>query len=249
MRSGKRTIQRVALGATAAAVALGAVHSIEAPAHAETSPEVIELSSDGASYSRSMSGLFGPVALTPLSSVDESFWVRNAGKAPAYLTIMATNATVSDPNLAAALTLSAGLADTNPAFPLPAKGSCVTLEAGQLLGAGKDVRVSSQLALGNLNGTQGQGAKLDFNLRVMLSDLPLTSVGDTKCAEMPGDENETDGSTKPPTTGVSGGGSGSPGALETTGTELGTLLSWGAVLAALGFAIVAFKRRRRSEEQ
>lgn len=246
------------------AVALGGLHSVESPAQAADSPQVVELSSDGASYSRSMSALFGPVVLTPLSNVQDDFWVRNSGSAPAYLTVMVTDTHVPDSDLAAALTLSAGLSDDISTLPLPPLGSCMTLEAGHLMAPGEEVRIASELSLGDLNGTRGQGTNLDFNLRVLLSDQQLTQVGDSLCAVIPeggdngggsdGSGNNDGGTGGNGNTGNGGGsssaggsGSGSPGMLETTGATLSAVLGWGAVLAALGLVLVFFKRRRPRE--
>ncbi|WP_448060899.1 hypothetical protein [Cellulomonas hominis] len=170
-----------ALAAPAAAVPTTAVPTTAVPA----GQGVIELSSDGVGYSSSLSDLFGTLRLVPSDRVGESFWVRNAGTEPAYLSVAVTGVEVSDPAFAAVLTVAAGPSgDLGPAAPLGDLGDeeCVTLTSGTVLGAGESTEIAAELAVGDLHGTQGQGARAVFSFRVTLSDQQTTDPGGDGCA-------------------------------------------------------------------
>ncbi|QIM15771.1 hypothetical protein G7067_04025 [Leucobacter insecticola] len=229
---------------------LGGLLLQASPALAADAPEVVQLSSDGVSYSRSLNALFGPVSLAPLTSTTDEFWVQNAGDEPAYLTIRVIDAEVPDPSLAAALTLSAGPASAAPeAFPLPETGSCVTLAAGTRLAPQEDVRIDSKLALGDLFGTQGQGASIRFTLQVVLSDQQFGQVGQRDCTALPGTDGTggsgTGAGTGGPDIGAGSNAGNGGGRLETTGAELSSVFGFGAVFALAGVLILAYRRRRR----
>ncbi len=222
-------------------------------------PEVIELSSDGVGYSASLSDLFGPRRLVPSDRVGESFWVRNAGAEQAYLAVAVTNVEVSDPALAGALTLAAGPSgDLGPAAPLAdlADGTCLTLTSGTALGPGESTEVAAELAVGDLDGTQGQGARVGFSLRVTLSDQRTTDVDGDRCAPraglpQPGDPAPGEpGETAPglpggPTADQPGGPAPTgAGVLARTGAAVGAVVVAVGALLTAGLAALLGCRRR-----
>lgn len=224
--------------------------AIAAPAFATDDPEAVELSTDGRSYTRSLTDLFGPTTLTPLSTAGDSFWVRNAGPTPAYLAVTATDVVVSDPLAASGLTLSAGpVGSPTVVLPFPEEGGCLTLATGELVRPGESVEIASALGLGDLDGTRGQRAHVDFALQVVLSDERMGEVGGTACGgdggtAGPGTTGTTPGSSTLPAPGASPGGA----QLPLTGTDLVALAAGAAALLVGGLVALLARRRRRADE-
>lgn len=191
--------------------------------------EAIELSADGTSYSRSMKDLFGPTTLVPRGQATDSFWVRNNGATPAYMSVAAIKVDFSNSLPLGALTLSASTANhQGPAIALDPSVACITLNSGQRLAAGESIEVVSQLALADLIGTQGQNVPVDFSLQIMLSDHPLTSAG-APCPVAPDKADAGQSSTA---------------SLVLTGATVLVMLLASASLVATGLILLLARRRK-----
>lgn len=218
-------------------------------------PEVVELSADGVVYTRELSDLFGRIALSPLDHASDSFWVRNSGAEPAYLAVGATGIQVSDPDLLGALTLTAGTAkNPGPPVPLAGVGPCVALVSGEILLPGQATEVVSTLALGNLDGGQGQHGHIGFTLRVTLSDATSVEAGAAAC---PGSRSpdalapSDDPAREDRSVGVAHTSDHRGGPLASTGVAVATLVGATATLLLVGLAAwfaARFAARRRREE-
>jgi hypothetical protein len=213
-----------------ALVALGGA----APALAATG---IQVSADGVTYAASLpDGLFQQIEISvPGDSQDAEFWIRNDGPVAAHLRVLVASVSVSDPVLADALTVSASTAaHPGPTVTLSSAQPCHVLTEGDLLQPGDTVHVTARLALGDLDGLDGQGGTASFALRVHLTDssvpLPPTECG-TNATDIP----------------AAGGDGDIP--LAYTGAEVPLPFIIGAAsLLGVGlFLLVAAKRRRRDE--
>lgn len=226
-------------------VGLAGAGALLGPTAAVAQDSVLEVSSDGASYSRSMADLFGPRTLVPRDQVDGSFWVRNSGADPAVLTVQAVDVVVGDPVLAGALRLSAKPASgVGEELQLVTDTGCRTLSTGYNIMPGETVPIAVRLAVGDLVGTEGQNAHVGFSLRVMLSEREVTEVGATRCLDLGGE-----GGVTPPT----GEEAGKPTVTRPyeepaiTGAQGLGLIVVSAVAAIAGWLFILAGRRRRQE--
>ncbi|NYG99043.1 hypothetical protein FJ656_01840 [Schumannella luteola] len=161
------------------------------PAYAESSG--IELSTDGTYFARTLTTpLFDPsAAMIPGSSQSNSFWVRNASGAPAYLRVSIANVHSTDVDLANALTVSASTSgDSGSRVAISEAAPCAVLTEGQVIPSGGTLRVSAVAALGDLQGQAGQGGSADFRMLVNLSSVNLAGGDRYACladsGEVPG---------------------------------------------------------------
>jgi len=182
-------------------------------ASAATGVGVVELSDDGITYSSSYPGsIFDDItALSPGDSQSDTIYVRNAGTAAGYLRITIRDVSYSDQAFANALTVSTGATGgTGGAVAISAANPCAVTSEGIVLSPGQSIPVVATLALGNLNGTAGQGATASVSLRITLSDTSPGATPATSCDSV--------GTTVPvtptaPGTSNSGGANGSSGVL------------------------------------
>jgi len=208
------------------------------PVVAAQPSEVVELSTDGTTYSRSLSDLFGPVRLSPGDHVDGSFWIRNSGARPARLTLTVTDVGVSDPDALQAMTLTSGPADRpGGVVPLAEVARYATLSAGETLDPGEAIMIVSTLALEDLSGQQGQQSTVDLTVRVTLSGAATGSAPGTE--PVPTDTAPEPPGTTPALPGATPPGSSESGPLGSS-TEGGLLAqTWDARLASTGGVAVA----------
>lgn len=182
------------------------------PASAAPGVGVVELSDDGVNFARSYPGVvFDDIAhLSPGDNQSETVYVRNTGTKAGYLLITMRDVSYSDEHYGDALSVTTSTPDnTGNAKALSSAAPCnVTLE-GTLVEPGETVPVLATLALGDLSGSEGQGATASFTLRFALSDmdpgkLPATNCGNSGTT-IPGTPTNTDapGRTDSPST-VSG---------------------------------------------
>ncbi|MEV8253099.1 hypothetical protein AB0O95_03940 [Rhodoglobus sp. NPDC076762] len=176
------------------------------PATAATGVGVVELSDDGVSFSRTYPGaVFDSIArLSPGDSQTETIYVRNTGTAAGYLRITMRDVTFSDAHYADALTVTTSAPSSlGAAHPISAASPCLVTNEGMLVAPGQTVPVTATLDLGDLTGTQGQGATASISLRFTLTDATPGSLPATHCGNS--------GSTVPLVPTV-------PGSKTTTGT-------------------------------
>lgn len=239
LRGAVLTIGVLTLLITSSSIAAACPTVAARPAAAPAPPEqVVELSADGTTYSRSLTDLFGPVSLSPGDHVEGSLWVRNAGARPARLTLTVTDVGVSDPETLQALSLTSGPADRpGGVVPLAEVARYATLSAGENLDPGEAIMIVSTLALGDLSGQQGQQSTVDLTVRVTLSGAATGSAPGTEPVA-------TDTAPEPPGTAPALPGATLPGSSESgplaSSTEGGLLAqTWDARLASTGGVAVA----------
>jgi hypothetical protein len=155
----------------ALAVAVIAVGMLLWPASTASAAGVVELSNDGSSWSGSLSApLFASTPqLVPMGSQSASFWVRNSAADDGYLRLTVENLSWSGSHYASALSMAASVPDvTGSPLTLGSSSGCIVLLEGVLLPAGQAVKVTTTLALGDLNGTTGQSGAAGMDIGVML---------------------------------------------------------------------------------
>lgn len=171
----------------ASGIAIAAVLSVvlgATSASAATGVGVVELSDDGVSFARTYPGaVFDNIALlSPGDSQTETIYVRNTGTAAGYLRITLRDVSFSDTDYADALTVTTST-PSNPGSSHSVSGAnpCRVTNEGVLVAAGQTVPVTATLDLGNLTGTQGQGATASLSLRFTLTDTTPGSLPATHC--------------------------------------------------------------------
>lgn len=161
-----------------AAVTVLAVGTVALPASPAAAAGVVELSSDGATWSGSLGGpLFATTPeLVPLGSESASFWVRNSAADDAYLRLTVDALSWSGADYAASLSVAAAVPGTaGTPVVLATAGTCPVLLDGVILAAGQAVKVTATLALGDLHGTAGQSGSAAMNIGVMLTQVAGTA--------------------------------------------------------------------------
>ncbi|MEO8093355.1 MAG: hypothetical protein ABI632_00350 [Pseudolysinimonas sp.] len=157
------------------AAASGMVCATSAPASATVKP--IGLSSDGVTYTDTLSGsVFAGVLIVPGKSVTRTFWVKNRTALPGNLAVALQGVTGSDGNLIAALSLraAAGTA-TGSNTPLASANPCVSLVSGIPLAAGAALQIDVRLTLASsLTNQTSQGSIGSFKIPITLTstDVP-----------------------------------------------------------------------------
>ncbi|EPR76413.1 hypothetical protein ADILRU_1178 [Leifsonia rubra CMS 76R] len=164
-------------------IALGVLLSVT-PASAATGVGEIEVSDDGVTFARSYPGvLFDQIArLSPGDAQSKTVYVRNSGTAPGYLRVTLRDVRYSDEKFGNALTVTTNTPrDTGNATPISSAVPCQVTHEGTLIAPGEIVPVVATLALGNLDGTDGQAATATLALRFALSDSTPGSLPPTTC--------------------------------------------------------------------
>lgn len=176
-------MRRVFLATVGVTAALLLVHVPSAAA----APGGVEVSFDGVNFSSSASGaLFTTIShLVPGDSDEATFYLRNSASEPGFLRITLRDVTTSNTDFADALTLSARThGHTGAPTTLLVANPCWVLLEGQIVVPGEVVRVTTSLALGQLQGLAGQGATATAALGVALSStavqLPPTDCGQSE---------------------------------------------------------------------
>lgn len=164
-------------------VALGALLGAT-PASAAPGVGVVELSDDGVNFARSYPGVIFDdiVHLTPGDSQTETIYVRNTGTAAGYLRVVLQDTRFSDQHFADSLTIKTSTpSSTGSATRISTANPCRATHDGTLVAPGDVVPVTATLALGNLNGADGQGATASLALRFTLSDSAPGAAPTTNC--------------------------------------------------------------------
>jgi hypothetical protein len=180
-KSLRRALVGVVTGAMAASMILGG-------AQAASAAGIIDVSSDGVSYSSNYPGaLFDPhVAMVPGDSQSKVFYVRNSGNEAGILRITMEDVSASDIDFANALTVSVSTAGFSGAPASISKANpCWELLDGKSIGPGQSVAVTTEVALGDLNGLAGQGATAGMVMRASLSAPAAAPLGSTACSSGP----------------------------------------------------------------
>ncbi|MCW4384819.1 hypothetical protein OH146_03415 [Salinibacterium sp. SYSU T00001] len=155
-----------------------------APTSAVAASDVVLVSADGTAYGTELSGsVFTDIAnMVPGDSQTGSFYVRNAGENPGFLRIVLKDVSVSDDDLADALTIAADTASQEgEATPVALAEPCWVLSEGEVVPPDTTARIDLTAAIGNLDGTRGQGAIAEASLGVSLSDTTPGSLSPSDC--------------------------------------------------------------------
>lgn len=164
---------RIATGVGALVLVAASIAAIGVlPARAASSG--ISLSLDGIGYAPTIgSPLFGSSRLVPNDSVTRSFWVRNDAPAAGYLRLTLRDPSTTNLDFADALSLRADLVGwPGETVALQAARPCSRLSEGPVIAAGTAARVDLTAALGDLDGSHGQGGGASFTIVVSLSGEP-----------------------------------------------------------------------------
>lgn len=172
------------LNSVGVALIVGVLMSVTPAASAQAGGG-IEVSEDGVAYSPTMPGpLFTLTsALVPGDAFGEDLYVRNTSTAPGLLRVSLIDVVTTDDAIAAALTLTTTLTGggARPAVPLSAADPCAVLLEGPILQPGETRRLHTELRLGDLVGTAGQGATAWTSIRVALVDPARPAFSSTDC--------------------------------------------------------------------
>jgi len=174
-------------------VALGTILGAT-PASAATGVGVVEVSDDGVTFARSYPGaIFDDIArLTPGDSQSETIYIRNTGPVAGYLRVTLRDVRYSDQHFGNALTVTTSTpGSTGSTTAISSANPCQVTHEGTVVAPGAVVPVVATLALGNLSGTDGQGATASLALRFTLSDTTPGTLPATNC--------DTTGTTVPVT--------------------------------------------------
>lgn len=167
-------------------VALAAMLGVT-PASAALGVGVLEISDDGVSFARSYPGvIFDDIArLSPGDSQSETIYVRNTGTVAGYLRVSMREVRYSDQHYGNALTVTTSTpSSVGSAKSISSANPCQVTHEGTLIAPRATVPVVATLALGNLDGSNGQGATASLALQFALTDstpgaLPATNCGNS----------------------------------------------------------------------
>jgi len=267
-------MRRHAIATAALALVAGtALLAGTAPASAATSSPLL-VSADGSTFTSSITTpLFDSAfRIVPRDSSSRDLWVRNAGAAAGRMRIDLLKASSSDPDLAAALSVSVvdtGGAGSATTTTVAGAGACTVLLTAVTLQPGQTAHLTATVALGDVSGDTAQGASATFGFRAVLTDAAVPAPTDpTSCAigggtstEIPGSGGDGSGtdpvstpsaSSAPSSGGSPSAGPGDPsGSLAHTGTESVAQALGVAALALLGgaFFLLLARRRRRGDDE
>lgn len=208
--------------------------ALAAPASA--ADDVLEVSTDGATFGRETAPLFpGDFRIVPGDVISEDLWVRNNGGVTGRLRIQLVDVSATDADLARALTLGV-VAPDGRGDPTPRRideaGECTILNRDLLLAPGETLRLRAEAALGDLDGSLGQKGVATFGFRVVITDVALPVADDEAC-------DDGDDTVDVP---------GTPDDLAATGVEgTGTLALVAAGLVGAGL-VLAFVRRSARDD-
>ncbi|GAA1207124.1 hypothetical protein [Rhodoglobus aureus] len=154
------------------------------PANAAGNVGVLEVSDDGVTFARSYPGVvFDNIArMSPGDSQSETIYVRNTGTVSGYLRISLRDVQYSDQHYGDALTVTTSTpSSTGNARAISSANPCQVTHEGTVVAPGEVVPVVATLALGNLNGSDGQGSTASLALRFSLSDSTPGTLPPTNC--------------------------------------------------------------------
>lgn len=155
-----------------------------APSTSAVAADGVQVSPDGVSYSTGFSGsvLTDVSRMVPGESQGGFFYVRNASSNPGFMRIVLKDIAYSDVDFANAVTMTARTADQQgEQAPVTLADPCWVLLEGAVVAGGASVRVDLVAALGDLDGTRGQGATASASLGVALSDMTPGGLAPTDC--------------------------------------------------------------------
>ena len=178
-------LRRVAAG-TAMVALVGALTLVNAQSAAAAG--AIEVSSDGVHFGSSYPGVLfdASVAMVPGDSQTKTFYVRNSGNEAGVLRITMEDVSATNVDFADALTLGVSTTgQTGIAASLTKANPCWELLDGQKIGAGQSVVVTATVALGDLDGQAGQGARASMAMKASLSAPAAAPLGQTACGSGP----------------------------------------------------------------
>ena len=143
---------------------------------ASAAPKPIGLSDDGVTFADQLSApLFDGTVIVPGHTATQSFWVRNRTSTAGNLAIAVRGVTGADPDLAAALVVSAVVgAATSSVIPFPAPQACDPLLSGITLAPSAIVRVEVTLGLDaslHAHATQGSLGSFDVGIAMASTDV------------------------------------------------------------------------------
>ncbi|MEO8263171.1 MAG: hypothetical protein ABI566_11445 [Pseudolysinimonas sp.] len=190
----RRALVRVL--AFVALVVAGATFVFAAPAQA--APKPIGLSTDGVTYTDSLStSLFAGALIVPGKTVTRSFWVKNRAADPGNLAVALQDVTGTDGVFLTALSLQAtGGAAVGPTVAFTSAAPCRSLISGIALASNATVRVDVTIALSSsLSNVTSQSSIGGFKLPVTLTSTDVAAP--TACSAV-----------TPPIGGGTGGGGG-----------------------------------------
>lgn len=142
----------------------------------------IEASPDGVNWGSGLPvPLFDGVSLVPMGNASAPFQLRNSGDEPGYLRVVVQDVSSDSTALLDALSIALEVDGTSgPLTPVGSAAPCRVVFEGELL-AGESVPVLTTVSLGNLSGSQGQGATAHFALGIELTDSSPGSLLPTDC--------------------------------------------------------------------
>ncbi|WP_336653013.1 MULTISPECIES: hypothetical protein [unclassified Leucobacter] len=242
----RRALSRTALISRSARLAgIAAAAALTTAALAPTSAvaaggDVLEVSPDGVVFTHTFSGLLAGTVLVPQGHSQESFFVRNAGAEDGYLHVGLTGIDVSDPLLEQSLSAELQAPGNGIGSALfSAADPCVELLSAIPLAAHSTVPLTAGLVLGDLDGIDGQGESVSFQLRFVITSEAIGSTASGCAASAvpapsPGLPQISD--PRPPQLGVTG----------AAAPILALALAVGLLTA--GTTLISARRRRRQEQ-
>ncbi|QJU53872.1 hypothetical protein SCB71_11710 [Herbiconiux sp. KACC 21604] len=252
MRGVRHTLLTVVLitGVLLMATLVGAAGGTGAAA-ATTTESGVEVSSDGARFSRSLDLPLFQAAPTvvPGDSVTRTLWVRNSGELPGVLRLSVVDGWWTSAAFAEELLLSAepagvaapaGGAELAPsstdAVPLARGAECAVLLSGGQLDPGETVALQISVTFAaSATGRTGHDAEAGFDLVAGLRDPADPTAGSDDCAG---------GAVVPALPDRPSAGAGDP--IAATGLAAVALAMAGSVGVVAGAAALASVRRRRT---
>jgi hypothetical protein len=177
-------------------------------ARADSAP-TMEFSADGTHWTAVYSTqLFAGVVVVPGGSATRTFWVRNDAPEQGVLRVTLANVTTDDTRLADALSLRSSTPDRpGSAVAVSAAQPCYTLSQGQLVDARDAVRIDTEMALADLDGSAGQTGWVSFVLRITFSSTDQAAPAPDTC---PADAATVGGVPVPPTAAADSGDAAAP---------------------------------------
>jgi hypothetical protein len=199
-------------------------------ANAPVEESGILVSSDGVTFSRSLSGsLFDDLAhVVPTESTTSDLWIRNPSSSPATVRISIDDLALGPGAFADNLTLTSLVerTGTTRAATLRQLHECNVIVAAETLPGKGILKVHFTATLGDLHGLAGQNEGAPIVLRIETRDSEAGGFSSTPCDE--------------PTRAVTGSGE----ALAGTGSDASAQMTAGGVLLISGILLVVAHRRR-----
>lgn len=217
------------------------------PAHASVLSSNLQFSTDGGSYSSSLTSpvLQSSLPIVPGSTIEAPVWVRNNSSDDAWLSVAALAGAVDFALEQELLVRTTTVNYSGGQTPLGESGSCSDLAVGLEVPAGGSVRVAFDLEFdaGAPNDTRRQSA--DFALRFLLQDSRAGEASGA-CADPRGILVPGVGSTAPADDGIA-----APphDSLADTGASSVPWLAGGTAAVAVGALLLGLARRPEQKEE